>query len=139
MLLSVLWYNPNFRLGCWEDSVSTKTQEKRHVNNFLSHSSTKNQINTPIDDDRESSSPPSVSRDHHFELRRSFRAESRGSWSGSFVTKDNDNVAYEEDNIEELDQLDEDTLDVFAVRDHHHALGYPKIDPYPKLQTTKQK
>ncbi|MED6110940.1 hypothetical protein PIB30_047694 [Stylosanthes scabra] len=46
---------------------------------------------------------------------------------GSIVTKNNGSVVYEVDNIEELEQLDKDTLDVFAVRDHHFALGYEKI------------
>ncbi|MED6211526.1 hypothetical protein PIB30_074587 [Stylosanthes scabra] len=46
---------------------------------------------------------------------------------GNLVTKDNGSVVYEGDNIDVQDPLDEDTLDVFAVRDHHHALGYPKI------------
>ncbi|MED6171220.1 hypothetical protein PIB30_038755 [Stylosanthes scabra] len=45
----------------------------------------------------------------------------------NLVTKDNDSVVYEGHNIDVQDRLDEDTLDVFAVRDHHHALGYPKI------------
>ncbi|MED6220882.1 hypothetical protein PIB30_049009 [Stylosanthes scabra] len=48
-------------------------------------------------------------------------------YGGSIVTKDDGSVVYEVDNIEELDQLDEDTLDVFAVRDHHFALGYENI------------
>ncbi|MED6183200.1 hypothetical protein PIB30_035802 [Stylosanthes scabra] len=46
---------------------------------------------------------------------------------GNFVTKDNGSVVYEVDNIDEQDRLDEDTLDVFAVRYHHYDLGYPKI------------
>ncbi|MED6167207.1 hypothetical protein PIB30_000458 [Stylosanthes scabra] len=47
---------------------------------------------------------------------------------GSFVTKDNGTVVYEVDNVDVQDRLDEDTLDVFAMRNHHHNLGYPKID-----------
>ncbi|MED6195462.1 hypothetical protein PIB30_037975, partial [Stylosanthes scabra] len=47
---------------------------------------------------------------------------------GSIVTKDNGSVVYEVDNIEELEQLDEDTLDVFAVRNHYLALNYEKIE-----------
>ncbi|MED6162865.1 hypothetical protein PIB30_074494 [Stylosanthes scabra] len=46
---------------------------------------------------------------------------------GSLVTKDDGSVAYEVDNVDVQDRLDEDTLDVYAVRGHHHALGYPKI------------
>ncbi|MED6126377.1 hypothetical protein PIB30_077737 [Stylosanthes scabra] len=46
---------------------------------------------------------------------------------GSIVTKDNGSVVYEVDNIQELDQLDEDTLDVFAVKNHYLALNYEKI------------
>ncbi|MED6219919.1 hypothetical protein PIB30_040295 [Stylosanthes scabra] len=46
---------------------------------------------------------------------------------GSLVTKDNGCVMYEVDNIDEQDRLDEDTLDVFAVRNHHYTLGYQKI------------
>ncbi|MED6149001.1 hypothetical protein PIB30_058267 [Stylosanthes scabra] len=46
---------------------------------------------------------------------------------GSLVTKDNDSVAYEVDNIQELDQLDEDILDVFTMRNHYFSLGYEKI------------
>ncbi|MED6138421.1 hypothetical protein PIB30_074096 [Stylosanthes scabra] len=46
---------------------------------------------------------------------------------GNFITKDNGSVVYEVDNIDEQDRPDEDTLDVFVVRDHHHDLRYPKI------------
>ncbi|MED6208196.1 hypothetical protein PIB30_042853 [Stylosanthes scabra] len=53
---------------------------------------------------------------------------------GSFVTKDNGTVVYEVDNVDVQDRLDEDTLDVFAVRNHHHNLRYPKIDNYRWLE-----
>ncbi|MED6125145.1 hypothetical protein PIB30_065909, partial [Stylosanthes scabra] len=47
---------------------------------------------------------------------------------GNLVTKDNGNVAYEVDHTELLEELDEDILDVFALKNHHFVLGYEKIE-----------
>ncbi|RYQ83399.1 hypothetical protein Ahy_B10g102079 [Arachis hypogaea] len=43
---------------------------------------------------------------------------------GSFVTKEDGSVVYARDNTDELVGLDEDTMDVFSVRDYYKVLGY---------------
>ncbi|MED6160330.1 hypothetical protein PIB30_050521, partial [Stylosanthes scabra] len=47
---------------------------------------------------------------------------------GTLVTKDDGEVVYEMEEITEQPNEEVDTLDVFAIRNHHKVLGYDKIE-----------
>ncbi|RYR73108.1 hypothetical protein Ahy_A02g007418 [Arachis hypogaea] len=46
---------------------------------------------------------------------------------GSFVTKPNGSLVYDNDHTDELTGLDEDVLDIFSLRDYYKILGYDNM------------